>query len=154
MTILCIAGRGAGAADERGGDEMGAIDGIGPSSCGGDVLVAGDGDGAMNGSESAYDSGSGVSATLNLLTGLANGLFGLSCASCEGRRTNGDCLSGDSIGDACLDDDCNFVGDVMVGVAARTVDGVLATGDSGRRKGDGRGEKDIAECFGIGGDTR
>ena len=119
-----------------------------PSDVGGVILIAGDGDGTRNGSASpaAGLSGSGVSATLNRLDGRANGLFGLSEASCEGRRTNGDCLSGDSIGEAALAGDWKpFVGDVIVGVTAMTVDGDLGTGDSGRLKGDARGENDMTE---------
>jgi len=147
VTVRCTEGRMSGAALGRGGDETADIAGEDPSSCGCDGRITGEGDGATNGSDSGNDSDCGVSATLNLLAGRVNGLFGLSCASCEGRRTNGDCLSGDNIGDACLDEDWSFVGDVMVGVAARTVDGVLVTGDSGRLKGDARGEKDIMECL-------
>lgn len=84
-----------------------------------------------------------MSATLSLLDGLAKGLFGRPDASCDGLRTNGDCLSGDSMGDDGFDGVAKaFVGDAL-GVAPRTVDGVLVTGDSGRLNGEGRGENDI-----------
>ena len=86
------------------------------------------------------------SATLSLLVGRANGLLGLSCASCDGRLTNGDCLSGDSSGEPALAGGWKpFVGDIA-GDAALTVDGEAVTGVSGLLNGDARAETDIAPC--------
>lgn len=73
-----------------------------PSNCGDTVLEAIVADaGTTNGSCSCVESGSGVSATLRRLAGRAKGLLGRSIPpSCDGRLTNGDCLSGESIGEA------------------------------------------------------
>ena len=82
--------------------------------------------------------------TLSLLDGRANGLRGLSDPSCDGLRTKGDCLSGESRGEAGFADGAKvLIGDVG-GVAARTVEGDLVIGDSGRLKGEGRGENDMS----------
>jgi len=155
VIVRGIDGRGAGAGAaicelKSGGLVIGNVVVVDPTSdVGGVIFIAGDGDGARKGSASpAGLSGSGVSATLSRLDGRAKGLFGLSEASCEGRRTNGDCLSGESIGEAALAGDWKpLVGDVMVGVTAMTVDGDLGTGDSGRLKGDARGENDMTESL-------
>lgn len=130
------------------GEGLDGTSSCGASNCSGDtVRGAGVGEGATNGltngSCSCFVSGSGVCATLSRLAGRANGLLGRSTPNCDGRLTNGDCLSGTSIGDAGFEGDWKvFVGE-DIGLAARTVDGDEGAGDSGRLKGDVLGEKDI-----------
>lgn len=74
------------------------------------------------------------SAMLRRLVGRANGLLGRSpVVNCEGRRTNGLDFSGDREGDS------GFVGDSD---RSRTVEGERRSpSESGRRKGDARGER-------------
>lgn len=112
----------------------------GPSKCESGAITVGEGDCDMNGSTSSSSrdgvGASDVSATLSLLDGLAKGLLDLSEPSCDGLLTKGDCLSGESIGDADFAGGGRvLVGDVD-GDAARMVDG-------DRANGDGRGENDI-----------
>jgi len=107
VTVRWYAGRdcaiGVGAVVVTGGDGVGIVY-WGTSNWGDTVRCAGVGDGATNGltkgSCSCFVSGSGVSATLSRLGGLAKGLLGRSVPpNCDGRLTKGDCLSGTSIGD-------------------------------------------------------
>ena len=152
----CAAGAGAGAGAivvgvdvVRGGEGLDGTVYWGASNCSGDtVRGAGVGEGATNGltngSCSCFVSGSGVSATLSRLGGRAKGLLGRSTPpNCDGRLTNGDCLSGTSIGDDGFEGDWKVFVGKDIGLAARTVDGDEGAGDSGRLKGDVLGEKDI-----------
>lgn len=92
----------------------------------------------------------GDSTTLSRLAGLAKGLDGRSDAgnSWEGRRTKGlEPLSDSSEGDNGLVGEVNLVGEAF-GVEARTVEGDVGNGDSGRRKGDARGELKAMDLVG------
>lgn len=111
-------------------------------------MTVGEGDWEMKGSmSSSFRDGVGASedsATLSLLEGRANGLLDRSDPSCDGLLTNGDCLSGESSGDADLVGCWNvLIGDVVGDAARMVVDEDMLAGDSGRLNGDGRGEKDI-----------
>lgn len=74
------------------------------------------------------------SAILRRLVGRAKGLLGRSpVVNCDGRRTNGLCFSGEREGDS------GFVGDSDL---SRTVEGERKRpSESGRRKGEARGER-------------
>lgn len=129
-------------------DGRSTIVGDGESTTKGSWSTSGDGVRDVAGCDGACSSG--VSATLSVLAGRANGLFGRSEASCDGLRTNGDSLVGDSRGDEGLLEDCKVLIGDRLGVVARTVDGDLVTGDSGRLKGDGRGEpSDMASAVAV-----
>lgn len=115
------------------------------------LAVAGEGEAGNMGSGSAGEIGlscvkdkarDGDSTMLSLLEGRAKGLVGRAEAapSCEGRLTKGLCFSGDKACDGIFVGDESLVGEGE-GVLARTLDGEGGIGDSGRRKGEGRGEE-------------
>ena len=149
VAVRCIEGLDCAEGRVKVG-EVGSGGECGAPSSSDDALGAGEGDGAMKGSMSEVAcvpldraSASGVSATLSLLDGRAKGLLGLSFANCDGRLTNGDCLSGNNIGDEGFDGGWNpLVGDIT-GDIARTVCGDAVAGDSFLLNGDARGENDI-----------
>jgi hypothetical protein len=87
------------------------------------------------------------SAMLSLLVGRAKGLLGLSpVCSCEGRRTKGLDFSGDREGESGL------VGDSE---RSRTVEGAgRRPSESGRRKGEARGERGELKDSLVGDDWR
>lgn len=176
VTVRWADGRSIGRGRVGEGGLKGDGEDTAPSSKSRASAVAGDGDCAMKGSAASGGDGislstevrrkgagsrekdrarEGDSTTLNRLVGLAKGLEGRSEAgnpdSCDGRLTNGfDPLSESSEGDRGLVGELNLVGEEAVGVEARTVEGDVGSGDSGRRKGDARGE---LKAMGLVGDA-